>query len=263
LGANCAVVNASVFTHSPSGILNFAFMILDSTHLLASLRSETAPVTFAKLKKAHVNKKTGVSEADFRSALDSAVSSSDIFVWAKNRYWHIDPEAQLQSEILNQCATQARKKTEIKVKGRTQKDVAAAIDRLLAARKLLRYPALAGSSVLFVAVGSPQAYWTYVQAFVAEKLKKAGIAEASLEESIWDHLVKLEPDNDAPVSAARIRKATAIADKRRFDEAVLKLRDERRIHLSPHDDPQSLSAQDREELIQGKDGSYYVAITRR
>jgi len=238
-------------------------MILDSTHVLASLRSEPTPVTFAKLKKAHVSKKTGVLEADLRSALDSAVSSGDIFVWPKNRYWHIDPESQLPSEILNQCATQARKKTEIKVKGRTPKEVAAAIERLLADRKLLKYPALAGSSVLFVAAGSPTAYWAYVQKFVAEKLKKAGIEEASLEQDIWDHLVKLEPDNDAPVSAARLRKSTAVADKRRFDEAVLKLRDERRIHLSPHDNPQSLSAQDREELIEGNDGSYYVGITRR
>jgi hypothetical protein len=110
---------------------------------------------------------------------------------------------------------------------------------------------------------SPEAYWAYVREFVAAKLKKAGIEEARQEEDIWDHLVQLEPHNDAPVSAARLRKATAIADKRRFDEAVFKLQEQRRIHLSPHDDPQSLSAHDREELIEGKDGRYYVALTRR
>jgi hypothetical protein len=238
-------------------------MTLDSTQLLASLRTEPAPVTFAKLKKAHVNKKAGVLEAHLRAALDFELSSGNIFAWPKNRYWHIDPEEQLQTEILTQCAAIARKKTEIKVKGRTPKDVAAAVERLLVARRLLKYPALAGVSVLFVSAGSPQAYWAYVQTFVAEKLKKAGIAEMSLEEDIWDRLVKLEPDNDAPVSAVRLRKATSIADKQRFDEAVLKLREQRRIHLSQHDDPQSLRTEDREELIDGKDGRYYVAITRR
>lgn len=238
-------------------------MPLDSAQLLASLRTEPAPATFAKLKRAHVNKKAGIFETDLRAALDSALSNGEIFAWPKNRYWHFDPAAHLQTEILSQCATAARKKTEIKVKGRTPKEVAAAIDRLLADRKLLKYPALAGSSTLFVSAGSPQAYWAYVQAFVAEKLKKAGIEEPSLEEEIWGRLLKLEPDNDAPVSAARLRKAASIADKQRFDDAVLKLREQRRIHLSRHDDPHSLTAEDREDLIDGKDGSYYVAITRR
>jgi hypothetical protein len=238
-------------------------MPLDSSHLLASLRTETAPVTFAKLKKAHVSKKAGTVEADLRAALDSGMAGGGIFAWPKNRYWHVDPEAQLQTEILSQCATTARKKAEIKVKGRSPKEVAAAIEHLLADRKLLKYPALAGSSSLFFSAGSPQAYWAYVQAFVAEKLKKAGIEEANLEEKIWDHLLQLEPENDAPVSAARLRKAASIADKRQFDDAVLKLREQRRIHLSRHDDPHSLTTEDREDLIDGKDGSYYVAITRR
>ncbi len=238
-------------------------MPLDSAQLLASLRTEPAPVTFAKLKKAHVNKKAGIFEAELRAALDAASSRGEIFSWPKNRYWHVDPEAQLQSEILSRCAITARKKTEIKVRGRTPKEVAGAIERLLADGELLKYPALAGSSILFVSAGSPQAYWAYVQAFVAEKLKKAGIEEANLEEKIWDHLLKLEPENDAPISAARLRNASSIADKRRFDDAVLKLREQRRIHLSRHDDPHSLTTEDRENLIDGKDGSYYVAITRR
>jgi hypothetical protein len=238
-------------------------MPLDSAQLLASLRTELAPVTFAKLKKAYVSKKAGTVESDLRAALDSAISCGEIFAWPKARYWYLDPEAQLQTEILGQCAVAARKKTEIKVKGRTPKEVAGAIERLLADRKVLKYPALAGSSILFVSAGSPQAYWAYVQTFVAEKLKKAGIEEPNLEEKIWDHLLKLEPDNDAPVSAARLRKAASIADKRCFDDAVLKLREQRLIHLSQHDDPHSLTTEDREDLIDGKDGNYYVAITRR
>jgi hypothetical protein len=52
-------------------------------------------------------------------------------------------------------------------------------------------------------------------------------------------------------------------DKHRFDEAVIKMREQRRIHLTQHDHPLGLSAEERELLIDGKDGRYYVAITRR
>jgi hypothetical protein len=240
-------------------------MPLDSAQLLASLRTEPAPVTFAKLKKAHVNKKAGIVEADLRAALDSALSSSDIFAWPKNRYWYIDPAAQLQTGILSQCAITARKKTEIKVKGRTPKEVSASLEQLLADRKLLKYPALAGSSILFVSAGSSrEAYWAYVQAFVAQKLKKAGIEEPNLEEKIWDILPKLEPQKDVPVSTARVRRALGLTkeDKTQFDAAALRLRDLRRVYLSQHDHPLALSSEDRDWLIDGKDGSYYVAITR-
>jgi hypothetical protein len=238
-------------------------MTLDSTALLAALRREPAPVSFVKLKKAHVNKKAGVSEADLRASLNSALISGDIFAWPRNSYWHVDPAAQLLSQILSQSAVKARKRTEIKVKGHTPKDIGANIERLVAEKKLLKYPALAGSSVLYVSAGSPQAYWAYVQAFVADKLKKAGIEEANLEDKIWEHLVKLEADDDVPVSVARVRKAVSFADKQGFDEAALKLREQRRIHLSQHDDPRGLSTEDREDLIDGRDGKYYVAITRR
>jgi hypothetical protein len=240
-------------------------MTLDSTQLLASLRSEPAPVPFAKLKKAHVNRKAGVLESDLRSALEAGVSSGEIFAWPTKRYWHIDPETQLQSEILDQCAAKARKKAEIKVKGRAPKDVAAAVERLWKERKLLKYPALSGSAELFFRAGSRDAYWAYVREFVAAKLKKAGIEEATLEDKIWDLLPKLEAEKDVPVSTARVRRALGAAEvsKKEFDAAVLQLRDLRRVYLSQHDHPLALSAEDRDWLIEGKDGRYYVAITRR
>ena len=137
-------------------------MTLDSTQVLASLRAESAPVSFAKLKRAHVNKKAGILEAHLRAALDAALSNGEIFAWPKNSYWHVDPEAQLRTEILAQCAAKASKKTAIKVKGRTSISIGATIERLLADGKLLKYPALAGTSVLLVSADSPQGYWVYV-----------------------------------------------------------------------------------------------------
>ena len=238
-------------------------MQIDPSQLAARLQNEPVALSFAKLKKAFVNKKVGILEADLRTALNAALIARSVYAWPKNSYWHLDPEAQLHTEILNSCAAIAHKRTAIKVKGRTPKDVAAAVDRLLDQKKLLRYPALSGTAVLLVTATVPRAYWAYVEAFVKEKLKKAGIEEAALDEEIWEHLVRLEPDKDVPVSVVRLRKALSHADKQRFDEAALKLREQRRVHLSLHDDPHGLSAEDREGLIDGKGGRYYVAITRR
>jgi hypothetical protein len=205
-------------------------MTIDSAALVAGLRTEPAPVSFAKLKKAHVNKKAGALEAHLRAAIEAALGSGVIFAWPKNSFWHIDPEARLQSEILSRCATKASKKSEIKVAGRSGKDVSRSIERLAAEKKLLPYPALAGTSVLLVSADSPQAYWAYV-----------------------------------PVSTARVRGALGLAeaDKKRFDEAVLKMREQRRVYLSQHDHPQGLSSSERDGLVDGRDGRYYVAITRR
>src|SRR5450631_3139433 len=130
-------------------------MKIDPTELLASLRNESAPLSFAKLKKAYVNKKAGILEADMLATLDAALGAGSIFAWPKKSYWHLDPEAQLRAEILNACAAKALKRTEIKVKGRASKDVAAAIERLLAERRLLKYPALSGTAVLLLSAASP------------------------------------------------------------------------------------------------------------
>jgi hypothetical protein len=235
-------------------------MSIDSAEILARLQSEAGPLSFAKLKKSLAGKKTGHSEGDLRAALNAG----GIFAWPKNSYWHIDPEEQLRAEVLSLCAKKALKRTEIKVKGRTPKDTGATVERLAAEKKLLKYPALAGAGVLFVAASSPKAYWAYVEEFVATKLRKAGIEEANLEEKLWEILPKLESEKDVPVSIARVRRALGLAeaDKQRFDEAALKLREQRRVYLSQHDHPLGLSAEDRAWLIDGKDGRYYVAITR-
>jgi hypothetical protein len=234
-------------------------MGIDSKDVLVKLQAEPAPLSWAKLKKAFVNKKLGVTEADLRSALNG----EGIHAWPKASYWHVDPAAQLNAGILAQCAKKALKKTEIKVKGRGPKDVSAAIDHLITERKLLKYPALAGTSSLLVAEGSPEAYWEYVRDVVAAKLKKAGIEESGLEEKIWQILPTLEPDPTVPVSTARVRRALGAVDKKRFDEAALKLREQRRVYLSQHDHPMGLNEVDRDLLIDGKDGRYYVAINRR
>lgn len=232
-------------------------MNIDSKLLLAQLQAAPAPLSFAKLKKQFVNKKAGVTEAHLLEAL----AGEGIFSWPKKSYWHIDPVISLHSVILALCAKKALKKTEIKVKDRS-KEVAAAVDQLLLDRKLLKYPALAGTGVLLVTAGASDAYWEYVREVVAAKLKKAGIEEAGLEERLWEILPTLEPELNVPVSCARLRRAMGSVDKRRFDEAALRLREQRRVYLSQHDHPMGLNEAERDFLIDGKDGRYYVAISR-
>ena len=128
-------------------------MSIDSKELLARLQAEPAPVSLAKLKKAYkISKKSTVTEADLLGSL----ASEGIHAWPKNSYWHVDPAAQLRNEILKLCTQKASKKAEIKVKGRAPKEVGAAIDSLVAERKLIKYPALAGATPLLVAAGVPR-----------------------------------------------------------------------------------------------------------
>lgn len=236
-------------------------MRLDSKEVLARLQAEAGPVTWPKLKKAFAGKKTGVTEADLREAL----RGEGIFAWAKpkNSYWHVDPAVWLEAEILKLCGNKALAK--IAVKGAGKKETDDALARLVAAKKIVPYPAVEGKKKVLVAAGGHDAYWAYVRETIEEKLKKAGIADVGLEEKIWEILPKLESEKDVPVSTARVRRSLGLTemDKKRFDESVLKLREQRRIHLTQHDHPLGLGGEDRELLIDGKDGRYYVAITRR
>ncbi len=237
-------------------------MKLDSREVLAKLQREPGPMTWPKLKKAFVNKKIGVTEADLRDTL----TGEGIFAWTKpkNSYWHIDPAAWLEMEILKQCTAKALAK--VTVKAADKKEVAEAVARLTTLKKIVPYPAVEGKKkVLVAATGGHDAYWAYVRETITKKLKKAGIEEAGLEEKIWEILPKLEPERDVPVSTARVRRALGLndEDKKRFDEAALNLRQQRRVYLSQHDHALGVSAEERDSLIDGKDGKYYVAITRR
>ena len=238
-------------------------MPLDSKDILATLQKEPSPLAFPKLKKIFVSKKSGATEADLRAAL----ANEGIFAWAKpkNSYWHIDPALWLENQIVAQCGRKAIDK--VVLKGPAKKEIDGAVARLVAEGTIIHYPAVEGKkTVLVAAAGAREAYWAYVRDTIEAKLMKAGIAaEGGLEEKIWDILPKLEPERDVPVSTARVRRALGLGDndKHRFDEAVLRLREQRKVYLSQHDHAMALNTDERDLLIEGKDGRYYVAITRR
>ena len=81
-------------------------------------------------------------------------------------------------------------------------------------------------------------------------------------EKVEKLIKKLEPEPQVPISTNRLRDASGLS-KESFDSLMLKLRKEGKVYLSEHDHPNQLSAADRDKLIDGGDGRYYVAVSTR
>lgn len=81
-------------------------------------------------------------------------------------------------------------------------------------------------------------------------------------EKVEKLIKKLEPEPQVPISTGRLRDASGLS-KESFDALMLKFRKEGKVYLSEHDHPNQLSAADRDKLIDGGDGKYYVAVSTR
>ena len=66
-----------------------------------------------------------------------------------------------------------------------------------------------------------------------------------------------------PVSTLRLRNQLPHLSKEEFDAAALELRKKEQVFLSQHADPYNLSQENKDLLIDGQDGTYYVAIAIR
>ena len=84
-------------------------------------------------------------------------------------------------------------------------------------------------------------------------------------------LNELQPSEGVPVTAMRLRKALPQLTKEQFDKAALQLRQEQKVFLSLHHDPNHLASGEMEELISepegtspsGQKGIYHVSIAKR
>jgi hypothetical protein len=65
------------------------------------------------------------------------------------------------------------------------------------------------------------------------------------------------------VTAQRLRNRLPSLTKSEFDAAALELRRNERVFLTLHHDPFSLPPPERDLLIDGGDGTYYVSIAIR
>jgi hypothetical protein len=157
---------------------------------------------------------------------------------------------------------------------------------LIAGHELQQVPAFTTGKLL-VRSGSSAAYAASARKFIEEKFRKAGFdpnqlwtpvadsasppastpasdtAAHDTAAQIMEAMRSLEPVAGVPVSAQRLRNQLRGLDKRDFDAAALELRKRQQVSLSLHHDPHNLPQEERDLLIDGGDGTYYVAIAVR
>ena len=93
-----------------------------------------------------------------------------------------------------------------------------------------------------------------------DKLTDTPVDAAAL---ILEAVRSLEPVKGVPVSTLRLRNHLPHLPPHEFDAAALELRKKQQVFLSQHADPHNLSKEDKDLLIDGQDGTYYVAIAIR
>lgn len=233
-----------------------------SALLQEALQESPAPVTLKVLEK-----RLKLSGEQLRSALATAARWPD--QRKQQRFWHRTPEDLTRELILfaaTECAQPAAglvKAVKKRSHGYPPKLITGVVQQLVRDKELRKYSPFGRGGVLLGRAGCPAAYAAAGQLAIQAILAKVAAEHGALEDRILQTMARLEPAQTAPVSVRELRDALREAAKSEFDAAALALRERRRVFLSRHDFPQSLSQADRDQLIDGADGSYYVAITAR
>jgi hypothetical protein len=247
-------------------------------HLGSLLRSAAKPLTFRKLKDT-----TGVNEEGLKSALEAAIAQGAAFRWPEYRklqyFWSRSPEIAAREAALETASKMALSATALaeqarkSVPGFSRKAMDPIIAALVSERSLQKVDAFT-SGKLLIRPGETEAYAAGARAFVENKFRKSGLDPsalfgASTPESanaagpLLDAVRSLQPSEGVPVTAHRLRQHLAALGKFEFDRAALELRDSQQVFLALHHDPFSLPHTERDLLIDGGDGTYYVSIAIR
>lgn len=253
--------------------------------ILAKVRESKKPITYEGLRKL-----VKAQKEPFRTELELAVGEKHIYRWPDYRgsqyFWHVSPEEKAPEAILH-AAAQALPKPALckaatkELPGFSLKRVEAEVSALVAAKRLQQVPAFASSAKLLVRTGDGQAYFNAARAFIEKKIRSAGFDPASFFSAdpppqskpvpptadaaalILEAVLSLEPKPGVPVSTLRLRNHLRNLSKQEFDSAALELRKKQEVFLSQHADPYNISQEDKDLLIDGQDGTYYVAIAIR
>jgi hypothetical protein len=252
--------------------------------ILAAVRDTKKPIAFKRLAKL-----VKVDDEPLRAALERAAGAGHLFRWPDYRrsqyFWYNSPEHKAREAILAAAAVRALSKLDLSkaaaksLQGFPAKRLETVVASLVAERQLQAVPGFAGRSKLLIPTGGEEAYFTAARAFVEDKIRLAGFDPAGFfKESERDKPVEahvdatalllaavrsLEPVKSVPVSTLRLRSHLPQLAKRDFDLAALELRRRQEVFLSLHADPHNLSLEDKSLLIDGQDGTYYVAIAIR
>jgi hypothetical protein len=261
--------------------------------VIALLETAPKPLTFRKLKQA-----VGLGDAELKSALDAAASQGAVFRWPDYRrsqyFWSQSPDNAAQQAVLAIAIDEALSQTKVverackRIPGFSREAMQRIVMNLIVGHELQQVPAFTTGKLL-VRSGNSAAYVASARKFIEEKFRKAGFNpnpllmphrdtpafEGSRDETapygrgsataaqILEAIRALEPVVGVPVSAQRLRDHLRGLNKRDFDAAALELRNQQRVFLSQHDSPHSLPQQERDLLIDGGDGTYYVAVAIR
>ena len=258
--------------------------------ILAAVRAAEKPVSFTNLAKSVKVKK---AESDlFGAALESAVDAGHLYRWPDRRrsqyFWRITPEQASRDAVLKVASNQALSKSDLSkaasrnLHGLPVKHLEPVVSALLAEKELQAVPAFTGNSKLLVRAGGYKAYFNAARSFVEKRIRSAGFDPAAFftEDSsqhdkltatqqvettalILEAVRSLEPVRGVPVSTMRLRNHIPNLTKHEFDAAALELRKKQHVFLSQHVDPYNISQDEKDLLIDGQDGTYYVAIAIR
>jgi hypothetical protein len=254
--------------------------------VIAAVRDAKKPVTFKFLAKSLKSKDEALG-----AALESAVGANQVYRWPDYRrsqwFWNVPPDEKAREAIVTAAATHAFSKTDLSkaaakvLPGFPVNRMASLVSALVAENQLQAVPAFGSGSKLLVRPGDSQAYFHAARAFIEKKFRSAGFdpapffAENSTPQDkltakqvdaaalILDAVRSLEPVKGVPVSTLRLRKQLGGLSKQQFDAAALELRKNQEVSLSLHADPHNVSQEDKDLLIDGQDGTYYVAIALR
>lgn len=259
----------------------------DAVERVVELLSAAAkPLTFGQLKK-----DARMDEGALRDALEMATAQGRAFRWPEYRrrqyFWsqsaeHVARQAVLETSsrlALSQTALieQARKR----VRGFSQEAMRPILVNLVAEGHLRKVGALSAGQVL-IRPGETAAYSASARAFVEGKFRKAGLdpaaffgpqpprqdqpaapASANQAELLLGAVRAMQPSEGVPVTAQRLRHRLPALGKSELDAAALELRRNQQVFLTLHHDPFSLPQPERDLLIDGGDGTYYVSIAIR
>jgi hypothetical protein len=256
--------------------------------IVAAVRDARKPVTFKSLAKL-----ANVAHEPLRAALDSAIGAGQVHRWPDYRrsqyFWSVSPEQATREAILMLAATQALSKPALsraakksqKLPGLSVKSAENLVSDLVAEKQLRAVPGFAGRAKLLVRPGESHAYFNAARSFVEIKIRSAGFDPAAFFEQnsapqeepavapvdaadlILEAVRSLEPVRGVPVSTLRLRNHLPHLSKQEFDAAALELRKKELVSLSLHADVHNLPQEDKDLLIDGQDGTYYVAIAIR
>jgi hypothetical protein len=230
-----------------------------------------APLSFAALAK-----QSKFPSDVLRRVLGAEECRHRIFRWPdarrQQRFWSIAAAEYARTQIIEtatECALPAgelAKQARKRAHGYPDKLVRSLVQQLLKDKELRKYPAFGRESSPIGRAGHPAAYAEAARRFkekIDAKVRAEGgsAGSADVPAEILAAMHALEPSASAPVSVRELRAALPAIGKREFDAAALALWSGQRVFLSRHDYPQSLSVEERDLLIDGGEGSYYVAIT--